>query len=37
MRSRGNIAYIPDMTARGFSLGDFTQDGYADLLSVDTK
>ncbi len=37
MRSRGNIAYIPDITSRGISLGDFTADGYADILGVDKQ
>lgn len=32
MRSRGNIAYIPSIVTRGFSLGDFSNDGYADIL-----
>ncbi len=35
VRSRGNIAYVPDITSRGLSLGDFTADGYADILGVD--
>lgn len=37
IRSRGNIAYVPDLTSRGLSLGDFTHDGYADILGVDKE
>lgn len=37
MRSRGNIAYVPDLVSRGLSLGDFTYDGYADILGVDKE
>lgn len=37
IRSRGNIAYIPDMTERGFSIGDFQKDGFADIVGVDTE
>lgn len=34
-RFRQKIAYIPDLVARGILLGDFQQDGYADIVSVD--
>jgi FG-GAP-like repeat len=37
IRSRGNIAYVPDLTSRWLSLGDFQWDGYADILGVDKK
>ncbi len=35
IRSRGNIAYIPDLVSNGISFGDFTQDGYADIIGTD--
>ena len=37
IRSRGNIAYVPDLVSRGLSLGDFTHDGYADIHGVDKE
>jgi FG-GAP-like repeat len=34
-RPREDIAYIPELSERGISLGDFTGDGYADIIGLD--
>ncbi len=36
-RTREQIAYLGDLLERGLFLGNFTWDGYADILSVDNK
>lgn len=33
-RSRGMIAHLPDLSSRPLSLGDFSGDGYSDILGV---
>ncbi len=36
-RSRGMIASVPDISSRGISLGDFSGDGYGDILGVNNS
>lgn len=36
-RFREQIAYLPDLVERGITLGDFSHDGYADIIGVDNS
>lgn len=36
-RSRGMMAYAPDLSNRGITIGDFVGDGYGDILGVNNS